>query len=227
LKSPCDGIGGTVKRLAARASLQATETGHILTPHELYDWAVGHIEGIKFLFVSSLITCRISFQECSKNLQSRFESLKTVAGTRSHHRFIPLTTSSIGMRRLSSDAFQTTVTLAAGDNEVKNDISAESIPQNITPGQYVAAVYDGKWYIGMVTEWSQEHGDVVINFMTRNVDSNTITWPSRKDECAVPLENVFHVVPAPVTMGSSGRQYKLVPEVLEDVLRKFSSFQSK
>ena len=32
-KSPCDGIGGTIKRLVARASLQATKEGHILTPN--------------------------------------------------------------------------------------------------------------------------------------------------------------------------------------------------
>ena len=31
-KSPCDGVGGTVKREVARASLQATTTGFLLTP---------------------------------------------------------------------------------------------------------------------------------------------------------------------------------------------------
>ena len=33
-KSPCDGIGGTTKRLVARASLQATETYQILSPNK-------------------------------------------------------------------------------------------------------------------------------------------------------------------------------------------------
>ena len=37
-KSPCDGVGGTVKRLVARASLQATTSDHILTPLEMYTW---------------------------------------------------------------------------------------------------------------------------------------------------------------------------------------------
>ena len=32
-KSPCDGIGGTIKRLVARASQQATKEGQILTPN--------------------------------------------------------------------------------------------------------------------------------------------------------------------------------------------------
>ncbi|CAL4131274.1 unnamed protein product, partial [Meganyctiphanes norvegica] len=38
-KSPCDGLGGTTKRLIARASLQATENNQILTPFQLFTWA--------------------------------------------------------------------------------------------------------------------------------------------------------------------------------------------
>ena len=47
-KSACDGIEGTVKREAARASLRATTTGHILTPHQLFEWCSIHITGIMF-----------------------------------------------------------------------------------------------------------------------------------------------------------------------------------
>jgi hypothetical protein len=35
-KSPWNGTGGTVKRLVIRASIQATERNHILTPQDLY-----------------------------------------------------------------------------------------------------------------------------------------------------------------------------------------------
>ncbi len=34
-KGPCDGVGGTVKRLAARASLQRPYEKQILTPRQL------------------------------------------------------------------------------------------------------------------------------------------------------------------------------------------------
>ena len=37
-KGACDGLGGTVKRLAARASLQRPYTEQIMTPHQLYNW---------------------------------------------------------------------------------------------------------------------------------------------------------------------------------------------
>ena len=47
-KSPCDGTGGTVKRLVSRTSLQATVEDHILTATEMFNWTSNHIAGINF-----------------------------------------------------------------------------------------------------------------------------------------------------------------------------------
>jgi hypothetical protein len=38
-KGACDGVGGTVKQLAARASLQRPYDSQIMTPQQLYEWA--------------------------------------------------------------------------------------------------------------------------------------------------------------------------------------------
>ena len=38
-KGACDGLGGTVKHLAARASLQRSYQEQIMTPLQLYNWA--------------------------------------------------------------------------------------------------------------------------------------------------------------------------------------------
>ena len=38
-KSPCDGLGGTTKRLVTRASLQAPDRDQILTPSQIFTWA--------------------------------------------------------------------------------------------------------------------------------------------------------------------------------------------
>ena len=38
-KGPCDGVGGTIKRLAARASLQRPYHEQIMTPRQLYEFA--------------------------------------------------------------------------------------------------------------------------------------------------------------------------------------------
>ena len=47
-KGPCDGIGGTVKRLAAEASQQRAYHSQIMTPCQLFDWAVENIERVHF-----------------------------------------------------------------------------------------------------------------------------------------------------------------------------------
>ena len=55
-KSSCDGIGGTVKRLVARASLQAATAEQILTPPDLFLWAVTNIHGIKFFLSLQMLS---------------------------------------------------------------------------------------------------------------------------------------------------------------------------
>ena len=49
-KSPCDGIGGTVKRLVIRASLQPPISNQILTSDKMFEFCVKEIKGIDFLF---------------------------------------------------------------------------------------------------------------------------------------------------------------------------------
>lgn len=81
-KSSCDGVGGTVKRLAAHASLQGTL---ITTPKELYEWAKCNIHGIRFSFTSIE-----EHENEAHELNSRFFSLKTVPGTRNIHCVVPM-----------------------------------------------------------------------------------------------------------------------------------------
>jgi hypothetical protein len=47
-KSACDGAGGTLKRLAAKASLQRPYNDQIMTPHQLYEWVQSSIHNLNF-----------------------------------------------------------------------------------------------------------------------------------------------------------------------------------
>ena len=51
-KGSSNGLAGTVKRLAARASLQLPSDQQIQTPLQLYSWAQQNIEGISFYYAS-------------------------------------------------------------------------------------------------------------------------------------------------------------------------------
>ncbi|KAL1252668.1 hypothetical protein QQF64_017361 [Cirrhinus molitorella] len=95
-KSPCDGIGGTVKREAARASLQATVDGHILTANDLFTWADKNILGIKFIFID-----QETVNANSDVLHSRFLKSSSVPGTRDSHSFKPVNDTILEVSRVS------------------------------------------------------------------------------------------------------------------------------
>jgi len=52
-KNSCDGVGGTVKHLATRASLQRPLDDQILTPHQLFQFARDNISGIASFFIDT------------------------------------------------------------------------------------------------------------------------------------------------------------------------------
>ena len=53
-KSPCDGIGGKVKRVNGRASLQRPKENHILTELQMFEFCstTVNLSSIQFFFVS-------------------------------------------------------------------------------------------------------------------------------------------------------------------------------
>ena len=53
VKSPYDGLGGTVKYLNARDRLQALTDQQILTTKAMFEWSSKNIPGITFFFVSN------------------------------------------------------------------------------------------------------------------------------------------------------------------------------
>ena len=68
-KSPCDGIGGTVKRLVARASLQRPLDNQILSMEKMFEYCKSDIKGINFIKVS-----KEDIAPVRQMLSTRFES---------------------------------------------------------------------------------------------------------------------------------------------------------
>ena len=52
-KQPCDGIGGTVKRLNRLASLGRATSDQILTPTTMFNFCKDNIEGRNFIYLST------------------------------------------------------------------------------------------------------------------------------------------------------------------------------
>lgn len=93
-KGACDGLGGTLKRLAARASLQRV-SNPIQTPKQLFEWATESLPNIRIKY-----TTNEEYEEEERKLETRFKKAITVKGTRNLHCFIP-----IGMREMRVKQF--------------------------------------------------------------------------------------------------------------------------
>ena len=72
-KSPCDGIGGTLKQLVTRASLQRPISNQILTVDKMFEFCVEGIKTIDFLFLKNQEIGNIRL-----NMEERYERTDTV-----------------------------------------------------------------------------------------------------------------------------------------------------
>lgn len=214
-KSPCDGIGSTVKRLVAWASLQATTEGHILTPQELYAWASKNIIGISFFFVSAN---DVKENEISFALEDRYSTIKKIPGTRSHHAFMVTADGNLQMKRISVD---TTNSITNLNIDIVEDKEPVNNTDSYQPGQYVACLYDKNWHLGNIVDRSDSNQDELIHFMQRNANKR-LTWPHREDKCWVPFVHVLCTVAAPEIECASGRQYKISDTELDRILHSFN-----
>ena len=80
-KNVCDGLGGTLKRLVARASLQHKNV--INTPILMYQWAAEYIKNMNFDYVEEKIYNDIKNKEKNVNI-------KPIPKTQTIHCVIPL-----------------------------------------------------------------------------------------------------------------------------------------
>ena len=94
-KSPCDVIGGTMKRLTARASLQCPISSQILSGKTMFEFCQSSIHWINFIYTSSDETDVIW-----SKLTGRFSLARKITGTWSYHQFVPTSTFSIKMKSI-------------------------------------------------------------------------------------------------------------------------------
>ena len=84
-KSACDGIGGTVKRLLTKASLQHPYTDPILTSEAIMEFCNKNIPGIHFFNIPPEDIAKHGME-----LQRGYQAAKTVTGTQQFHRLVPV-----------------------------------------------------------------------------------------------------------------------------------------
>ncbi|KAL5497174.1 hypothetical protein EMCRGX_G013599 [Ephydatia muelleri] len=98
-KTAADGVAGTLKRLATKASLQHPDGNHILNAKQLFDFAVREIKGISFCYVTSN-----EHREEADLLRDRFDRSITIPGTQKFHNFKPIDKSTIEVKNYSTSS---------------------------------------------------------------------------------------------------------------------------
>ena len=146
-KSPCDGIGGTAKRLITQASLQRPLYEQIGTFRSLVDFCFSKI---KITYFSVIYSKDMDSVRTAQEL--RFRIGKTIPGTRSYHYF---RVTSNGKSRYKRTSF---------DSDFEGDFSFDhiGIPRvhvnECKPGCFVACLYDGFWWIGLILAVDEHTG---------------------------------------------------------------------
>ena len=197
-KSPCDGLGGTLKRLAARASLQRPTTEQILSAEQLLEFCQKEVPGIKVFFISKL-----SMESVRKNLKGRFDLTNTLPGTQSYHEFNPISETVMAAKRVSVDKeYAIQYDLVKGKECLPEEDSIK-----IKISDFIVCYYDEEIWIGLVDDLDDENEDAQVKFMHPNYPSRSYSWPRREDICFVPFVNIICIISTPST--ATGRQYVL------------------
>lgn len=191
-KGPCDGVGGTLKRLATKASLQRPFENQILTPKDLFDWAVENVKSVNFEF-----STQEDHIEAERFLEKRFSYALTIKGTQKLHAFIPLliSTSRILVKSFSNSSESRIEKLNASEKLQLADVSG-----------YVTAIYDDKWWLAYVMAKNEEDDEVKLTFLHPAGPAPSFTFPRKPDILWLCVSSILCKV-NPVTQ--TGRVYKI------------------
>lgn len=190
-KGACDGIGGTLKRSAARASLQKPYDEQIATPKQLYEWAVLNIPSVSFKY--STINEYLNEEQ---KIKERLQKSRTIVGTQKLHSFIPLTKSKICTKVYSASPFSKVELVTKLEDELSiGDIKG-----------FVTAIYDNKWWIACVIDSDEENAQVKLSFLHPSGPSPSYSFPTKPDVLLVPIHDILTVV-NPTT--ATGRVYNI------------------
>ena len=196
-KSTCDGIGGTVKRLTARASLQRPISSQILSAKKMFEFRQGSIHGINFIYTNSDETDVIR-----SKLTSRFSLAWTTPGTRGYHQFASTSTFSIKIKRVLDD------------NEFESEFNflgqhlSKTRLDRIKISTYLLRKHDRYW-IGIVSDIDEAAGGVKVKFMHQHYSGVSFFWPSRDNVCWVPHTHIITIIQTPLLSSASAWQHTI------------------
>ena len=98
----------------------------------------------------------------------------------------------------------------------------EATPFSI--GQFIAAVFDSKWYVGMIEDIDNDNNDAFVNFMHPSGPAKSYHWPDRSDRCWVPLQHILCGIICPNLQTCRG-QYQITVACEQKIQFKFMGLE--
>ena len=177
-KSPCDALGGTLKREAAKESLARPYNNQILTVNDLHAFCQLRIPSIQ----------SVVFTKEDINIQrqklSMAENANTIPGTRGYHHFVPISDTIMGCKTISLD-----------DNYDKKFDLLKKISYDWTNNIYVSFIIKDSWHIGFINNINELEFDAEITVLD-HVKKNNYKWPDLNTKVFIPLDKILCEVTA-------------------------------
>ena len=212
-KEPCDGIGGTVKRLVSNAGLQCISDSIILNPHDMFKYCKKNFQGIKFIFITK------ELPKTRESLEDRFAKAITIPGTKSYHEFIPFNENTIAMKYCSKHQEVATTFSFLNEDKVSDTLNSNEKPsENFKALDFVSCYYDNYWWIGLILEKDDHQEDSHIKFMHPSGPSPSLVWPSFEDICWLPNNPILCKIDSLTT--KTGRSYVVSEADITNILSK-------
>lgn len=225
-KSACDGLGGTTKRLADEAVRQGNTA--IQDAHDFFAWAVqSSMKEVTFIFVDK-DKCKQKADEFAKcNVKPVKDTMKLHAIVYCNLAFRTSTTSCYCDQCLegafcTSWAFEVQKKTSArqkcssgGSKRTNANITIEGMKV----GEYIAARYEGSWYVGQIEEIDNADEDCKVNFMEET--KGLFKWPRSRDELWINGKDILCKVTYPQKTGKYGRTFKITDEEKQKIENLF------
>ena len=175
-KGACDGVGGTVKRLAARASLQRPYDQQIMSPTQLYQWAKENIPATVFRYCSTE-----EYEVVKQELEKRFQNSRTIPGTRKLHAFIPLSKHLVAVKLYSN----------SGEYKIKKVVKDEEELELDGLSGFVTCAYKNEWWLACILNVDPENAEVKVTFLYPHGPARSYYYPSIPDILSVPITDLL------------------------------------
>ena len=175
-KGACDGVGGVVKRNAARASFQRPYCDQIMTPRQMYEWTVDNIPTISFTYSTDM-----EYLNHSASLQDQFQKARQIVGTQQLHAFLPQS-----QNKLLAKVYS----FAPDGKEVSVTTETTEIPFDQIHG-FVTCMYNGFWWLACVLSTDERAESVNLSFLHPHGPSPSYVFPSKPDIFIVPAIDIL------------------------------------